>query len=174
MTVNNKKYLHFFMVLVAVIVLVCIDQITKYLAVLNLKGQEDFILIKNILELHYLENKGAAFGMLQNQKMFFVIITMIIIAFIIYVIFKLPNKGYKLFEITLMFILSGAIGNFIDRIRFDYVVDFIYFKLIDFPIFNVADIYVSVFTFVLIVLLVFVYKENDFEFLKLKKSKNII
>lgn len=170
MNLNHKKILHYILNFIIVSILVFLDQFSKYLAVLKLKAQPDFILIENVLELHYLENKGAAFGMLQNQKFLFILITVAIIAVIVYVVAKLPEKGYLLFEITVLFILSGAIGNLIDRIRLDYVVDFIYFKLIDFPIFNMADIYVSVFSFVLIVLLVFVYKENDFDFLKLKHS----
>ena len=71
----------------------------------------------------------------------------------------------------LSLIAAGAIGNMIDRIRFDYVVDFIYFVLINFPIFNVADIYVTVSTVALVVLLLFVYKENDLNFISFKQKR---
>lgn len=166
----NKKNLQLILDTFFVIVLVFADQFTKYLAVIHLKNQPPFVIIKDIFEFHYLENRGAAFGMLQNQKVFFLIITFIIMALISYVLFKLPEKGFKILELTLLFIQGGAIGNLIDRVRYDYVVDFLYFKLIDFPIFNVADIYVSVSSLVLIILLTFFYKENDFAFLSKKNN----
>ena len=68
-------------------------------------------------------------------------------------------------------IASGAVGNMIDRIRYDYVVDFIYLVIINFPIFNVADIYVTVATFLLVILILFVYKEDDLSFLSFKQNK---
>lgn len=168
---NRKKNLHLLFDVLLAAVLVLIDQFTKYAAVIHLKNRPSIVLISNVLELHYLENRGAAFGMLQNKKIFFVFITLIIMAIIAYVIYKIPEKGYRFFEITLVFIFAGAVGNFIDRLRLDYVVDFIYFKLIDFPIFNVADIYVSVFSLILIILLAFVYKEKDFAFLSKTAKK---
>ncbi len=78
---------------------------------------------------------------------------------------------YTKLHITLVFIASGAIGNLIDRIRNDYVVDFLYFSLIDFPIFNVADIYVTLSSVFLVILLLFVYKETDLEFLSFRTKK---
>ena len=69
----------------------------------------------------------------------------------------------------LCFIFAGALGNFIDRVMYAYVVDFIYISLINFPIFNMADIYISIATTVLIVCLLFIYKEEDFRFIKNKK-----
>jgi signal peptidase II len=71
----------------------------------------------------------------------------------------------------LSLIAAGAIGNMIDRIRYDYVVDFIYFVFINFPIFNVADIYVSISTFVLIFILLFYYKEEDLNFISFKQKR---
>ena len=70
-------------------------------------------------------------------------------------------------------IASGAAGNMIDRVSHDYVVDFIYFVLINFPIFNVADIYVTVSTFLFVILFLFYYKENDFNFLSFRQQKPI-
>lgn len=78
---------------------------------------------------------------------------------------------YRLLHVLLSLIAAGAIGNMIDRIRLDYVVDFIYFVLINFPIFNVADIYVSVSTVALVILLLFVYKENDLNFISFKQKR---
>lgn len=74
-------------------------------------------------------------------------------------------------HLLLSLIAAGAIGNMIDRIRLDYVVDFIYIVLINFPIFNVADIYVSVATAILVILLLFVYKEQDLNFISFKQKK---
>ena len=68
-------------------------------------------------------------------------------------------------------ITAGGIGNLIDRVRLNYVVDFIYFSLIDFPVFNVADIYVTVSMFLLLILVLFYYKDEDFQFLKWKREK---
>lgn len=154
------------------IVLVLIDQFTKYIATVHLKGQQAISLVDHILELNYLENRGAAFGMLQNQKIFFVFIAVIILAVIGYILYKIPEKRkFAMLHITLVFIASGAVGNLIDRLRLDYVVDFISFVLINFPIFNVADIYVSVATFILIFMLLFVYKEEDLNFLSFKTKK---
>ena len=82
------------------------------------------------------------------------------------------DKKYNYLFFTIIFLTSGAIGNFIDRIRFAYVRDFIYFELIDFPVFNVADIYVTLSVITLIILIFFVYKDEDFEFLSRKRKSN--
>ena len=110
--------------------------------------------------------------MLQNQKMFFVFVAVIFLGVIIYVLMKAPDdKKYLPIHFLLTMIASGAIGNMIDRLRFDYVVDFIYFVLINFPIFNVADIYVTVATAIMVIQVLFVYKDNDFNFLSLNQKK---
>ena len=168
---SNKKTIQVLVDIIIMLFLVALDQITKYLAIVNLKDQPAFVLMEDVFELHYLENRGAAFGMLQNQKVLFVIISIVMLFVIGYLIVKFPEQGFRELEITLVFISAGAVGNLIDRIRFDYVVDFFYFKLIDFPIFNMADIYVSVCCVVLILLLLFVYKEDDFDFLNKKKNQ---
>ncbi len=156
--------------LIASVLLIAFDQFTKYLAEINLMGNEPIVLIPGMLELRYLENRGAAFGLLQGGKIFFVIITLFILGVVFYALYRMPgDKRYLLMKALLVLIASGAIGNLIDRLRREYVVDFIYFSLIDFPIFNVADIYVSVATFLLILALLFVYKENEFAFLKPRK-----
>ena len=152
--------------------LVLADQFTKSLAVAHLKDKPAFNIISGVLELNYLENKGAAFGMLQNQKAFFIFVAVVILSVIGYVLYKMPDeKKYRLLHVLLSLIAAGAIGNMIDRIRLDYVVDFIYFVLINFPIFNVADIYVSVSTVALVILLLFVYKENDLNFISFKQKR---
>ena len=168
---KNKGFLLFADILLLSI-LIFLDQLSKYFAIIFLKDQEPVVLIDGIFEFHYLENRGAAFGMLQNQKFFFIFIAVVILAVIAYVLFKTPNrKKYVKLHIALIFVAGGAIGNMIDRIRFDYVVDFLYFSLINFPIFNVADIYVTLASIFLVILLLFVYKESDLEFLSLRTKK---
>lgn len=166
-----KKKLLLFIDLLGICALVALDQYTKYLAVIHLKDKPAFNIVNGVLELNYLENKGAAFGMLQNQKAFFIFVAVVILGVIGYILFKVPErKKYRILHLLLSLIAAGAIGNMIDRIRFDYVVDFIYFVLINFPIFNVADIYVTVSTVALVFLLLFVYKENDLNFISFKQK----
>ena len=147
-----------------VVILVLLDQYTKLLAIVHLKDQSAFVLWNNVFELHYLENRGAAFGLFQNQRIFFYISVLVISLVVIWFYGKVPmEKKYLPLRICAVLILSGAFGNCIDRIRLNYVVDFFYFKLINFPIFNVADIYVTVAAFLLIVLVLFYYKEEELE-----------
>lgn len=153
------------------ILLILLDQFTKYLAVLFLKGQEPFVILPGIFELHYLENRGAAFGMMQGQRTFFLIIGVLVFVGVIYLFHRMSDDSrFWPIRLIAIAILAGAWGNMLDRIRLSYVVDFFYFKLIDFPIFNVADIYVSVATVILIVLVLFYYKDEDLNHL-LKNSK---
>jgi len=154
------------------ILLIIIDQYTKHLAVLHLKDKPAFSILDGVFELNYLENRGAAFGMLQNQKGFFLLVSCIVLLAICYILVKIPDeKKYNILHILLVLLASGAIGNMIDRIRLDYVVDFFYFVLINFPIFNMADIYVSVACILLAVVMLFVYKDEDLDFLNFHTKK---
>lgn len=146
-------------------VLIVVDQLTKSLAVAHLKAQEPIVLWKNVFELRYLENRGAAFGIMQNQRTFFLILTAVLLVIIAYIYIKRIPDEQRFIWLNIIAILffAGAVGNFIDRFVQDYVVDFFYFCLIDFPIFNVADIYVTVAAALLIILGIFYYKEDDFE-----------
>lgn len=157
---------------ISIIILIAIDQYTKYLAVLHLKDKPAFSVIDGVFELNYLENRGAAFGMLQNQKGFFILISCIVLLTICYILVKIPEeKKYNILHILLVLIASGAVGNMIDRIRLEYVVDFFYFVLINFPIFNMADIYVSVACILLTIVMLFIYKEEDLDFLSIRPKK---
>lgn len=114
------------------------DQLTKHIAVTKLMPLETVPVIKNILSFTYVENFGAAFGIMQHKKIVLLVITFLIAAvFVIYTI-KTKNKN-KMYLISLCLILSGAVGNLIDRISRGYVVDMIQVLFIDFPVFNVAD-----------------------------------
>ena len=169
---NKKNGLkNYVMAVILVIVAVLIDQYTKYLAVTHLKDGPAYVLIDNVFELNYLENRGAAFGLLQNRQIFFVCVAILIFAFILYCYVRIPKTGrYLPLRLCGIFIVAGAAGNLIDRIRLGYVVDFFYFRLIDFPVFNVADIYVTVSFAVLLILIFFRYKEEELEFLGRKKG----
>ena len=160
--------------LISFILLILFDQWTKSLAVANLMNQEPFVIMKDVFQLRYLENRGAAFGMMQGQQTFFVISALIAVIVITYVYFKLPwEKRFHPLRAVVLFIASGAVGNLIDRLVLGYVVDFFYFELIDFPIFNVADIYVTCATVILALLILFYYKEDEFDCLfPKKKEKN--
>jgi signal peptidase II len=150
----------------AVVLLVIIDQWTKHLAVLHLMGTDGWTIIPKVFKLYYLENRGSAFGMMQNQKSFFIIFTIVALILITLAYLRIPDQKRLLpLKAAAVMIYAGAIGNFIDRIRQSYVVDFFYFELIDFPIFNVADIYVTISAFLLIFLMLFYYKDDDFDFL---------
>lgn len=168
---KKRKIIILIVDLVMMVFLTFLDQLTKYLAVRCLKGQPSVPILKDILVLQYLENKGAAFGMLQNQKIFFIFIEVLVLFVIAFVLFRMPSdKKYTLMHVLLVFVAGGAVGNMIDRVVQDYVVDFIYFELIDFPIFNVADIYVTFATAVFVVAVLFYYKEEDFAFLSVKQK----
>lgn len=168
-TYTDKIYIW---LLILTCFLIFFDQLMKYRAVLTLKDKPAIVLIPGVLELRYLENQGAAFGILQNKQIVFTIITILFIAFSLYVICRIPKNRYYLPAIlTFVFLFSGAIGNFIDRTAHKYVVDFIYFSIINFPIFNVADIYVSLSMIAIVLMLLFKYKDEDLDFLKFGKKE---
>lgn len=154
-----------------VILLVVLDQITKYWARTSLQENGPIDVIKDVFSFEYTTNEGIAFGLFQNKFFIFVIFTIIILAALAFFYYRLPDeKRYRPLQITMIFIAAGAIGNMIDRVFLNYVVDFLYFNLIDFPIFNVADCYVTVAMIVLCFLLLFYYKEEELEFYKRGKK----
>ena len=165
----NKTTKHFqiFLFLVITVSAVWFDQFTKKWALANLGDHEPVPLIEGILEFLRIENHGAAFGILQGQMSFFYIISAAVGIVILYVLLRMPCEArYYPLLITVSFIAAGAVGNLIDRIFRRSVVDFIYFKPIDFPVFNVADIYVTTATAVMMILILFYYKDEEFDFLK--------
>jgi signal peptidase II len=152
--------------------LLWLDQWSKHLAVLYLKDRESIPMIDQVLELRYLENRGAAFGLLQDQKFFILFVGIIFVSVLVYFLCRLPSrKKFRVLHILLSMIIAGGLGNMIDRFRLEYVVDFIYVVLIDFPIFNLADMYVVAATIGLVFCFLFVMKEKDLEFLNFKQNK---
>lgn len=150
--------------LAGILILIWLDQFTKHLAKTILKPSGPFTLIPGVLELQYVENRGAAFGIMQNRQFFFILMTIVVLACVLVAMARLPEKTYYLpLFICMTFVAAGAVGNLIDRVLHHYVTDFIYFSLIDFPVFNVADIYVTCAAFALVVLMVFFYRDEDLE-----------
>ncbi len=148
--------------IICFILLTLFDQFTKQWAVLHLKGNDPIVLIPNVFELHYLENRGAAFGIMQGRAVLFVVITILVCAVIVYLYARIPfERKFRILRILMVFIAAGAVGNFVDRLTQNYVVDFFYISLINFPIFNVADICVTVSVIVLILVVIFKYKDAD-------------
>lgn len=166
-----KKIVHF----ILLFLLIGLDQFTKYFAITQLKGKESIEIIPKVLQLFYHENTGAVWGIMSGKISILILTTTIIMLGMIALYFKLPqSKRYNLLRLILVFITAGAVGNLIDRCIHQYVVDFIYFELINFPIFNVADIYVTVSSILLVLLSIFYYKDEDFEFLSKKEvSKDV-
>lgn len=165
-----KKLRH----LIYLVLLIVFDQFTKYLALTRLKEQGPFDVIPKVFQFRYHENTGAVWGILNDKTYFLAFISFIIMIGILYFYIKIPgDKRYNLLKIVVVFIAAGALGNFIDRIFRKYVVDFLFFELIDFPIFNIADSYITVAAIGLILLSFFVYKEEDFEFLNKTKKTSV-
>lgn len=169
---NKQTWKYTIYLLLGAGLLIGIDLWTKFWAVARLKGSDPIVLIPGVLELDYLQNPGAAFGILRDQQWFFYIITVLMLTVIVIVYYKMPKtKKYLPMHILLIFIVAGAVGNFIDRVKYRYVRDFIYVSLIDFPKFNVADSYITVSCILVFLMVLFVYKDNDFAFLSLKKKQ---
>lgn len=130
---------------VIISLLVLIDQITKYIAKNYLIIRQPINILEGFLNLVYVENRGAAFGIFRDKKIILIGFTSLVIAGLIYYLYK--NKGKdKIIDICLILVIAGAIGNLIDRVFLSYVVDFIHLYIkdvFDFPVFNFADIYVT-------------------------------
>ncbi len=148
------------------ILLLAADQITKYLAQLYLKGTSGIPLLPGVFELFYLENRGAAFGMMTDRQWFFILVALAILVLAVWFFRKLPTDSYfGWMRFLCVLIGAGAVGNMIDRIVYGYVTDFLYFKAINFPVFNVADCYVCIGALLTVILLFTKYKNEHFEFL---------
>lgn len=146
-----------FLLIVLVLVL---DRITKLWALNVLTKVPEIVVIKNFLSFSYLENRGAAFGILQNKVLLLVIITFVVIIGVIYYFIKYKPSS-RILNISLSLIIGGALGNLFDRIFYKYVVDFIlvhYNNIYYFPTFNVADMMVVIGTFLLVFYLI---KEDE-------------
>jgi len=132
------------------------DRLTKLWALNSLKDTNGVTLIKDLFKLEYLENRGAAFGIMQNKVIFLALVTFLIITVMTYYIIKYKPKS-KFLRISIAMIISGALGNLYDRLFYKYVVDFIlvhYKDIYYFPTFNIADSLVVVGTLILAISIV--------------------
>jgi signal peptidase II len=143
-----------------------LDQYTKWLACKHLldKPNKSIVLIKDVFQFQFYPNHGGGLGILEGKILFLLLVGVVAVLSLTILYVRMPKmKRYIPLRICLLSMIAGAIGNMIDRIRLQYVIDFLYFELIDFPIFNVADIFASVATCTLIVLFFFYYKDEDFD-----------
>lgn len=160
---KNKSDKQFYIIsAITVIILVILDQITKWQALTKLKPIKNTVVIKGFLDFTFVENRGAAFGILSGKRVFFILLTVVVAAGIIYSFYKLPKtREYNWLKCGLVLVLSGAIGNVIDRAVRGYVVDFLEVTFIKWPVFNLADIYVVVGACFILFLSLFVIKEEE-------------
>ena len=148
--------------------LIAADQITKLLAVRDLKGAGPRDLIPGVLGLSYVENRGMSFGLLQGQRWLFIVITVLVCLLLVWLYLRIPEtKRFRPLSVCVLFIFAGAVGNFIDRIRQGYVVDFLELRFISFPVFNIADCYITWTAVILACLLLFYYKEDELKEIRL-------
>ena len=161
--------------LILLIILIGIDQISKYWVRTDLINRTQIDIIPGVLNLQYHTNNGAVWGILSGKVDFLKIFTLLILIVIVFLYFKIPEgKRYNALKILSIFMIAGAIGNLIDRFFLGYVVDFIYFEIIDFPLFNFADSCLTVAAIVLFILALLYYKDEDFAFVNqmFKKKSN--
>lgn len=125
------------------LVIIIIDQITKYLTLENIALGETIPFIPNVLSFTYVQNTGAAWSILEGRMIFFYIVTVFVVGLLIYFLHH-DAKESKLLSIAISMMLGGAIGNFIDRVIFQYVIDMLKLEFISFPIFNIADVALTI------------------------------
>lgn len=159
--IKNKHRLFNSLSLVLAALLITADQLTKNWAqnVLNPKG--DIPIWENVLHFHYATNTGAAFSMFENMQLLFKVVGLVASLALIVYILMYKHRLNTLAFISFSLILTGAIGNFIDRVRYNYVIDFIYFKLINFAIFNIADACVVVGAILLCIYVIFFHDKYE-------------
>lgn len=138
--------------LLLIIVTVVVDQFSKYLVVTNFDLFEKMELIPGVLDFQYVQNTGAGFSILEGRMIFFYIITVLALIFLVYLFFKADEKAW-LEKLAIALMIGGALGNFIDRLRLEYVVDFIAVNIFGyhFPVFNLADSFLTIGVFFFII-----------------------
>lgn len=154
--IMNKKYMLF----IYIVFILILDQISKYFVYLY---KPNIILIKKVLSITYAKNNGIAFSMLSGNRFFIILISFVLISLFLYIIYKDMKKDNNKFKLILYAILLGGIlGNLLDRLIRGYVIDFISIKIFTyyFPVFNLADICITVGVILLIIYMLFIEKEN--------------
>ncbi|WP_278278450.1 signal peptidase II [Acetoanaerobium noterae] len=128
--------------ILSIVLILIIDQFSKYLTVLYIKPINSYPLINQVFHLTYAENRGAAFSIFSGKQMLLIIVTALIITLLGCYFVKVRKSGQTLLKVSLSLIIGGAMGNLVDRLRLNYVVDMLDFTLINYPIFNMADVFV--------------------------------
>ncbi len=180
----DKALKRYILPIVSVLAIIVFDQWTKLLTLKHffINGEQDISIINKVLRICFVQNEGMAWGLFQNKQIVFIVITPLVIAGLIYIYYKMPfEKKYIAMRVCVIFLMGGAIGNLIDRIDLidrvsllegafrtgnifhGYVVDMIYAEIINFPVFNIADSFITIGFALLLVLIIFVYKEKDFD-----------
>lgn len=164
----------FILPILAIALLTAIDQLTKYIIAGNFVLYETKKLIPGIISLTYIRNAGVAWGMFQGGRIIFLVLTVVVLFLCFYLYSNISGKSeHRLLRMTLVVLVSGALGNMLDRIRLGYVIDFFDVDFIDFPVFNIADIYVVISMICLFALIIFKYDNEDIEeLLNFKKNKS--
>jgi len=137
-----------------------LDQLVKFMVISNIKFESSKEIINGFFFITNIKNSGAAWSILQNGRLFFIIMTPFVLAVVCYYLYKSDNRFLK---ISLSLIIGGALGNFVDRLFRGSVIDFLefHFGTYYFPIFNIADSLVVIGTFMLAFYLLFIYKEKE-------------
>jgi len=148
--------------IIIILLIVAIDQVSKYLIIKNVKYNDLIPVIDKFFYITYHENKGAAWGIMENKRFILITSTIILSSVMGYILYKTENR---MLELSLSFILGGAIGNLIDRILKGSVADFLdfHFGSYNFPTFNIADSFVFIGTIFLAIFILFFYHEHDIE-----------
>lgn len=149
--------------------IVVLDQLTKFhISMIMTPYSDEKKVLSDLLVLRYIKNSGAAWGSFSSMTTVLIVVSIVLIIGLGYYYFKIINDDEKrVLRVLIAFVIGGAIGNLIDRVRFGYVIDFIYVKCINFPVFNVADIFVTVSMFVMIFIILF--SKDDDEPVKVEK-----
>ncbi len=143
---------------IIIIASVLLDQLTKWIVIRNMDLYQSIDVIDGLFSFTYIHNRGAAWGMFSDSRWVFIVATAAALIVLPIVLYKY-RKLHLIFGLSLSFLIGGALGNMIDRVFNGYVVDFLEFTFIDFPVFNVADIFIVVGTAMMMIYILFIDKE---------------
>lgn len=162
--------------IIFIILGILLDQIVKIIIRVNLEVGKNIPILKGFFHITHIENTGAAWGGLSNLTVFLIILSIGILGFFIYLYKDIDFKNKKVFSISLVMVISGTIGNLIDRIIFQSVTDFLDFYIFgyDYPVFNIADILLVIGFFIFLVDLVFLSDKRKEEKEALKKENEVV
>lgn len=151
--------MQYILMVLCVLGITAVDQLTKFLVVQNIPLYDHIPAIPGLFRLTYVQNTGAAFSMLQDQQWLFLVIFLVLTAAIVYDFAKKSMPFTKLERWLIVLVYAGGLGNMIDRVRLGYVVDMIELEFMNFPVFNVADCFITCSCILLMVHLAFFNKD---------------